>query len=231
LLFRGGRAGPSLARAEAVRAAEAVETARRTAAAEREKAIALIEAAQDAEREATRIRVAAEADKAAAADRAEALREEATAEAEATKIRAAAKREDALAEAEGRRALVDAENAISAEIAAMKVQLARLEALPEIVAQMVKPAEKISSIKIHHVSGMGGATGGRDGAGASASGGAVNQAVDAIGAMAVQLPALRALGQEVGISLEDGLSGLVSEAAKPNGAATPPVAGDDRQGV
>ena len=36
------------------------------------------------------------------------------------------------------------------------------------------------------------------------------QAVDASGAMAVQLPALRKLGEEVGISLEDGIAGLIA---------------------
>ena len=78
----------------------------------------------------------------------------------AIKIRAEANKLDKLAEAEGTRALVDADNAISEEIVAMKIQLARLQALPEIVAQMVKPAEKIESIKIHQVSGLGGKVGG-----------------------------------------------------------------------
>ncbi|MEM6421971.1 MAG: flotillin domain-containing protein, partial [Pseudomonadota bacterium] len=152
------RASADTARAEAIKAAEAIETAKQTAEAERAKRVALIEAEREAEREATRIRLAAVAEKDAAADRAEALREEARAEAEAITIKADAKKADKLAEAEGQRAIVDAENAISVEIADMKVQLARLAALPEIVAQMVKPAEKIDSIKIHHVTGLNGAT-------------------------------------------------------------------------
>ncbi|MEM9765837.1 MAG: SPFH domain-containing protein, partial [Pseudomonadota bacterium] len=132
------RASADAARAEAVKAAEAIATARETAEAGRSKQVALIEAAREAEREAVAIRLAATAEKEAAADRAAALREEAQAEAEALTIRAEAKKADKLAEAEGQRALVDAENAISTEIAAMKVQLARLEALPAIVEQMVK---------------------------------------------------------------------------------------------
>ena len=208
------RASADAARAEAVKAEEAIATARELAEADRVKRIAIIEAEREAERHATAIRLEAQAQKEAAADRAEALREEATAEADAITIRAAAKKADKLAEAEGARALVDADNALSAEIVEMKVQLARLQAMPEIVAQIVKPAEKIDSIKIHHVTGLGAQGSGGGGAGASLGqgGSPVNHAVDAIGAMAVQLPALRKLGEEVGISLEDGIAGVLAGA-------------------
>ncbi|MEM8741152.1 MAG: flotillin domain-containing protein, partial [Pseudomonadota bacterium] len=82
-------------------------------------------------------------------------------------------------------------------------------------AQMVKPAEKIDSIKIHQVSGL---TPGAPGTSAGHSGGSpVTQAVDAIASMAVQLPALKKLGEEVGISMQDGMAGLLaaSEPADP----------------
>lgn len=206
------RASADAARAKAVEAEESIKTARELAEADRIKAIAIIEAQREAEREATRIRVQAEAEKAAAADRAEALREEAQAEADALTIKAAAKKADKLAEADGQRALVAADNSLSPEIVDMKVQLARLQALPEIVEQMVKPAEKIDSIKIHHVTGLSGQGPGAA-AGVGTTGTPVTQAVDAIGAMAVQLPALRKLGEEVGISLEDGLAGVVGAAS------------------
>ena len=94
---------------------------------------------------------------------------------------------------------------------------------------MVKPAEKIESIKIHQVSGLGNGNGGGGNgatmAGAGANGGSpITQAVDAIGNMAVQLPALKKLGEEVGISLDGGISGLMDQMDAPaaNGAATPP---------
>lgn len=205
------RASADKARSEAVKATEAITTARELAEAERAKRIAIIDAEREAEKSATQVRVAATAQKDAAADRAEALREEATAEADAITIRAEANKTDKLAEAEGTRALVDADNAISAEIVAMKIQLARLEALPEIVAQMVKPAEKIESIKIHQVTGLGGSSTGGEGSPAT-QGTPVTQAVDAIGSMAFQLPALKKLGEEVGISLDGGLAGVVSDA-------------------
>ena len=197
------RASADTARAEATKASEAIETARSVATAERQKQIALIEAEREAEREATKIRLAAQAEKDAAQDRAAARREEAQADADAITIRAEAKKADLLAEAEGNRAIVESENVIDSEIVAMKVDLARLEALPKVVAEMVKPAEKIDSIKIHQVTGMGGAagTGGGD-----AGKPAVNQALDSILGMAVQLPALKKLGEELGVSLESGLS-------------------------
>lgn len=210
------RASADLARAEATRAAEQVETTRTVAQAEREKQIALIEAQREAEREATRVRLSAEAEKEAAQDRAEARREEAKAEADALTIKAEAKKADMLAEAEGRRAIVDAENSISAAIVAMKVDMARLEALPGIVAEMVKPAEKIDSIKIHQVGGVFG--GGVAGTAQSAGGDkpVVNQALDSIMGMAVQMPALKALGEELGVSMENGVAGLVEGAVAPS---------------
>lgn len=67
---------------------------------------------------------------------------------------------------------------------------------------MAKPEEKGDSIKIPQVSGLGGGTPGTNGAAPGSI--SVTQAVDAIGAMAEQLPALRKLGEVVGISLEEG---------------------------
>ena len=84
----------------------------------------------------------------------------------------------------------------------MKVDLARIEAMPSIIAEMVKPAEKIDSIKIHHVTGLGGNTGSGDGSGSKAP---VNQALDSILEMAVQMPALKKLGDQIGLSMDDGL--------------------------
>lgn len=212
-------ASADAARAEATKASESIETARSVAGAERTKQIALIEAEREAESEATRIRLAAQAEKDAAQDRAEAHREEARADADALTIRADAKKTDLLAEAEGRRAIVEAENAIAAEIVNMKVALARLEALPEVVAQMVKPAEKIDSIKIHHLGGMNGLPGSKNVA--SDTGKApINQALDSIMGMAVQLPALKKLGEDLGVSMEDGVAGLAKNLAEDDGDAT-----------
>lgn len=206
------RASADLARAEATKATEAVATARQVAEAEREKQIVLIQATREAERQATAIRLSAQAEKDAAADRAEARREEAQAEADALNIRAEAKKNDMLAEAEGKRAIVDAENALSGELIGMKVDLARLEAMPAIVAEMVKPAEKIDSIKIHQVGGIGAGAPYSNGPGANGDKPVVNQALDSIMGMAVQMPALKKLGEELGVSMDGGVSGIASAA-------------------
>ena len=118
-------------------------------------------------------------------------------------IRAIARRKDLLAEAEGQRAMIDAENKIDRHIATMKVDLARLEALPRVVAEMVKPAEKIESIRINHLSGLGG---GHGGAGKPP----LNQAIDSIMEMAVQMPALRKIGEELAMDFDGGIAGFAA---------------------
>lgn len=210
------RASADLARAEATKATEAVITAKEVAEAERTKQIALIQAAREAEREATKIRLAAAAEKDAAQDRADARREEAQAEADSLTIRAEAKKKDMLAEAEGTRAITDAENALSPELIAMKIEMARLQAMPKILAEAVKPAEKIDSIRIHQVGGLNG--GGTSGNGSGGDKPPVNQALDSIMGMAVQMPALKKLGEDLGLSMDGTVSGLLGD---PPLASTP----------
>lgn len=69
---------------------------------------------------------------------------------------------------------------------------------------MVKPAEKIESIKVHRISGGigGGATGTQGKAGS-----AINQVQDLIMEMAVQLTAMKEIGKELGISIEKTMAG------------------------
>lgn len=181
------QAGADLARAEAVQAFEAVATARQMAEAERRKALALLAAEEQAEAAAARAAIAAASDKATAADKSAAMREEA----EAMKI-------VKLAEADAVRARIEAENARSDAQVAMELELARLTAMPKIVAEMVKPAEKIKSININQISGLGGAAGGEGG-----DRPAVNQALDAILSMAVQLPSFKKLGEQIGLGFDD----------------------------
>jgi len=177
-------------RAVAVKSAEAVQSTRQIADAERRLEIAGMTARHEAETAADKIRIAAKADKDAAADRGVAAESDAN-----------AKRNVLMAEAEATQALNVAENAQSEHIVDMKMELARLEALPKVVAEMVKPAEKIDSIKVHNISGLGSS----GGSGSEGHKPVVNQAIDSIMEMAVQLPALKKIGEELGISIEDGL--------------------------
>ncbi len=194
-------AAADLARVEVVSASEAVATARANAEAQRKREVALLTAKQDSEVSSQKLVARAKAEAEASIEQAKATLQNAQSEADSAKLRIATMKEEMETKAKGQKALNEAENALNAEIVALKADLARLEALPKIVEQMVKPAEKIDSIKIHHISG--GNTGGGKG---SRSKPPVNQALDSIMEMAVQLPALKKIGKELGISVEDGMS-------------------------
>nr|WP_245396435.1 flotillin domain-containing protein [Jiella sonneratiae] len=218
------------ARAIAVRAAEQVETVREVEAAERRKQVELVQARQTAEREAISIRVAAEAEREAAEDRAEAQRQVAQGEADRARIlaqadadavrqRAEADEVRLRVEAEGARAINDAANMLSAEQIAMQVRLRLIEEMPKIIAESVRPMERIDQIKILQVDGLvgvaGGGGAGGDGDGASMSDRLVNSALRYRG----QAPLVDALLKE--LDLEGGLGNLGRSAAKMNGAEGP----------
>jgi uncharacterized membrane protein YqiK len=107
-------------------------------------------------------------------------------------------KEEMLAKAEGQKALNEAENLLNAEMAALRQTIARLEALPKIVEQMIKPAEKIKSIKVHHFSGG-------FGSGDSEASSPANATLESIMEMAAQLPSLRRLGKLVDSNIDDEL--------------------------
>ncbi|MGI9492458.1 MAG: flotillin family protein [Geminicoccaceae bacterium] len=194
------QAAADRARAEAATAAEAIATARRTAEAERDKLLAFIAAQEDAEANGARLRTLAKAERDAAADHASARIQAAKAEADADREHAAAKKDALLAEAEGTRALHEAQNALDVRLVEMKEELARIETLPKAITEMVRPAEKIDSIKIHNVTGLGPLGGSNEGSGEKTP---VNQALDSILGMALQMPALKTLGDELGLSLTE----------------------------
>ena len=215
------RAKADLARAEAIKAQIAVETAKLVAEAERAKAISILSAEEEAEKDATSMRVSAKAKREAAEDEAEAILQTARAKAEETTILAEAAKAAKLAEAEGIAAVIAAENSTGAEMLDYKLQLARLEAMPEIIAQMVKPAEKIDSIRVHKIDGMNfGRLSEGEGQAAGAQG-MIGQAFSAIGEMAVAMPALKELGNSVGLSMSDGIEGLVAGEFGPQKVSTP----------
>lgn len=185
------------ARAEEVAAVEAVDTARSRAVAEREKELALIRAAEQADVDETRVK-----------SETGTILAMAQAEARATIDRAKAEKDELIAKAEGTAALVKAENSQSGELIAMKLDMARIDALPEIVTRMMKPAEKIESIRINNITGFGPSGGAGGGEGGGNERPAVNQVVDGVLSMALQLPAVKKLGEEVGLNISDGLKGL-----------------------
>ncbi len=181
-------AAADLARAEAVEAAEAIATARALAEAQRASDVAMVAARRDQQvsREELVSRAKAEA-------------EASIEQAKAAKLRIATMKEEMAARAEGNRALNEAENLLTAEIAELRMNIARLEALPGIVEQLVKPAEKIESINVHHVTGGFGYGRIRDDKERSP----VNATIDSILDMAAQLPSLRKISRIVDEDIED----------------------------
>lgn len=220
------------ARALAVKAAEQVETARSTEIAERQKRIQLIAAQQDAEKQSIGLVVASEAEQRAAANHAQAARLAAEGEAEAAKLKAAAMEVTYRVEAEGKRAINEASNTLSTEQIALNVRMALIQALPEIIAQSVKPMQNIDGIKILHVEGLNGAGagGGQVNGSGGAGGGIADQAVDAALRFRSQAPLVDAVMKELGLnggSLDGLVQGLTTAAipAKPDVAVAAAPAG------
>ena len=160
-------------------------TVRETQRAERVKAVELVNAAQEAQKEALALTVAAEAEKQAALDKAEAVRIAAEAEAEKHRLQAKgeadakvllaqAQEQQYKVDAEGTRAVNEAANVLSLEQVEMQVRMALLRHLPDIIRESVKPMENIDDIKILQVNGLGslagaGASGDAASVGSSAS--------------------------------------------------------------
>ncbi len=209
------QANAERARADAVAAEEQVFSARDREVAERRKAIELIQARQEAERAAIAIQVAAEAEKAAAADRSEASRMAAEADAEAEKIRALAAKLRYEIEAEGKRLANEAANVLTPESRGSEMRLRLIEKLDAIIRESVKPMERIEGIKILHVDGLGGQSGG----GASSGGAGQSLADDVVNSALryrAQAPLVDELLREIGI--EGGDVGKLTKALSSAGA-------------
>ncbi|MBB1440791.1 flotillin family protein [Shewanella sp. SG41-4] len=198
---------------------EAVITARQTAEANRRKDIEVIDARKEAEREAVGVTVRAESEKVAAEDRASAILIEARASADAKMLKASADEKIYAVEAAGKRAQYEAENVLSNEQIALQRSLAILKALPDIIAQAVKPLEKIEGIKILQGYGTGNQM--SHGEGNQSQGGIAEQVTTAALNYRANAPVVDAMLRELGLvnsesgNLNDLLTGnnaLTSEA-------------------
>lgn len=199
------------ARAEIILAQEHVQTERERAMADRSREIALKREQESGEVAAAK----AESETAVLIRRAQA-------EAQAVRTRAEADRLRMLAESEGSKALIAAENTRTDALMRLQLERYRLDRMPEIVAQLMKPVEKIDSIRIHHVSGLGGAPG-SPGAAGGAERPPVNQVMDSIMGMALQLPALKSIGDSIGVDFSSAIRTAPTEGE--GEAGKPPAAG------
>ena len=206
------------ARAEAVKAEEAVITVRETQRAERQKSVELVSAKEKAEKEAIAITVAAEAEKKAANDKAEAIKIAAQAAADKVTIEAKAEADAQLAladaaerqysvDAAGKRELNEADNLLSDAQIDMKVKLALIKNLPEIIAQSVKPMENIEGIKILQVNGLAGGQSGSTVEGESSN--LADQMTNSALRYRAQAPLVDSLMNELGIKAGD-INGFTS---------------------
>ena len=198
------------ARSTAVKAEQLVITAAAVAEAQREKEVELVEAEKQAQKQAIGIKVAAEAEKDAAENHAQAIT-----------IRAEANLRNYHVEAEGKAILNDAINKLSAEQIGMQVKLALIEALPRIIEQSVKPIEKIDGIKILQVDGLNRGNGNGNGAATAATGSLAEQAVNAALSYRAQQPLVDALLQEIGLNGKS-LDGLTMNVRPTSGAGETP---------
>ncbi len=202
-------AAAARARAARVAAEEEVITVKEVAAAERRKQIEVIQAAEVAEQEAIKIKVAAEAEKFASLDQSEAVRTLAAAEAEkiriaaegeanAEKLRADAKKAMYEVEAKGREALHLADNQLSEEMIALRIKEALIKAMPEIIRESVKPMERIEGIRIMQVEGLTGSSHGGGNSG-SGEGNLADQVVNSALRYRAQAPLVDSLMKELGL--------------------------------
>ena len=208
---------------QAVAAEENLITRRDSLRHERDKMLELIEARKNAEKSAVAALVAAETERKEAEERAAAAR--ITTESEAARTRAIAEAdadaETVLAnaaklrceiESAAQRAMNEADNLLSGEQVEMKVKLAIVDRLQEIIRESVRPMERIEGIKILQVEGLNGRAGGAPaGPAETASDNLAEQVVASALRYRAQAPILDALLNELGLAATDpgGLTALV----------------------
>ncbi len=180
-------------RGEVVRAQEEVQSEKERLGAQRKLEQATLRAAEQRDVEAIASRRAADS-----------LLEKANAEATATSARMSA-------EAGGRSAIIAAENAMDEKIIRMKLEQQKISVLPEVAEKVSKPLEKIDSIRINHLGGAG-LFGAAPGGGGGQSPSPFTEAMQSILAMSVQLPALKKLGEEIGLDMDANLATRASDA-------------------
>ena len=220
------QAAADQARAKATTEEERVFTARETEIAERRKKIELIAAAQEAERDALRITVAAGAEKVAASDRGAAVRANAEAQADAEKISAIAAKIRHEVEAEGQRLMNQAQNVLTPEarMSAMRIRL--IDKMEGIIRESVKPMERIEGIRILQVDGLGGGgnSGGIGHGGGNGDASLADSVVNSALRFRAQAPLVDQLLREIGV--DGGDIGKVARSMLEKGQAVPALSED-----
>lgn len=219
-----------VARQRAVKEREAVTTVKVTEIAERDKAVEVVKAREEAEKQAIEITVAAEAEKQASEDKADAIRIMASAAAEQERINAQGTADSVKliadaderrleVEATGRQAINEASNTLSVEQIAMQVKLELLKQMPEIIRESVKPMEQIDGIKIIQVDGLNpGSAPGGDGESQGNGGNLADQVVNSALRYRGQAPLVDSLLSDIGLDAKSlgGLAGDIVQSPEDN---------------
>ncbi len=186
------------AEASRKRAEEHVITVQETATAERDKDVAIIQQRAVSEKEQLERQITADAAAYEVQKKAEAEATAAEKQALAIERLAEANLKEGQAEAAAERAMVEARNTIKRELLIQEAVLKLIEGMPQMIAEAMKPAEKISEIKVLQVNGgMPGS-----GSGAGAGGGTANKVVEALIQTGSAMPMLKEMLKFSGVETE-----------------------------
>lgn len=216
------------AEALAVSAEEKVVTARAIEVADRARQTQVLAARTEAERKSTEIIVAAEADKKAAVDRAEAVKTTAGAEAEANKIRAEGVRLIGDAEAHVIEVKNKAQNQLGSNVIEFELAKKRIETMPATLAEIVKPVASIKDVRILHTGGVFGAGGNGEAGGIGFGEGLAGQLLKVHALRPMLDEILRQGGYKPGDDPVKALASIVTGSSEqPTAAAAQPAASEE----
>jgi flotillin len=212
------------AQALKAQAEQQVVTVGQVAEAEREKQVAIVAAQKAAEQERIRAEVEAYKKKLEAEVAAQSVKIRAQADADAAEKQAQsitrlaeAHREAGLKEAEVQRMKLAAANSKSRELFLQETALQLIQAAPSIVRELVKPAEKISEVKVLQLGGAGNGTGANQQL--PLLGGALGPVMQSILQTSVMVPAMKELMKLVDVNAVAGALSKAVQAVDPGEVA------------
>ncbi len=179
------------ARAKAIQAEEQAFTAREREIVERRKLVEMINTQRETERDALRLTSKADSEKKSATAFAEAKKITAQGEADAEKILAKSAAERFEVDAKGHKQMAEADNVLSDASRQSRYRNKLLDKIEGIVRESVRPLENIEGIKILHVDGLNGGTGGNRNV--------TDEVIDSALRYRVQAPMIDSLMKDIGI--------------------------------
>jgi uncharacterized membrane protein YqiK len=179
------------ARAKAIQAEEQASTAREREIVERRKLVEMINTQRETERDALRLTSKADSEKKSATAFADAKKIAAQGEADAEKILAKSAAERFEVDAKGHKQMAEADNVLSDASRQSRYRSKLLDKMEGIVRESVRPLENIEGIKILHVDGLNGGTGGNRNV--------TDEVIDSALRYRVQAPMIDSLMKDIGI--------------------------------